>query len=88
MQYNIGEVFYTSNGSISSNGAVYSSWFWVIILLLFIGTGFGFYYLYRRRMESIFRQDVNYLNSKNYGLGNLAKYHANKVKKSHYHINT
>ena len=87
-EYNLGYEIYKSSGSIQSGNVLNYWWFWLLILLLMLLGSFLFYYLYYNGMENFFKKSVDYLNNVETGLGNVAKIHSEKNKKSHFHINT
>ena len=87
-EYNIGDVAYKSSGDINSDSILLRWWFWFVMLMVIFIVGFGIYYIYYRGMNNYFNKSVEYLNKTKKGLGDTAKRHSNKVKDSHFHINT
>ena len=87
-EYNLGNEIYKSSGSISSGSVVNLWWGWLILAILILFATLVGYYLYYNGMENFFNNSVEYLNNVQKGLGNVAKVHSEKNKKSHFHINT
>lgn len=87
-EYNLGNEVYRSKGNINSSSVLNSWWFLLLTLLLILFVSFIIYYFYYNGMENFFNRSVDYLNNVEKGLGNVAKIHSEKNKKSHFHINT
>lgn len=87
-EYSIGNQVYKSKGSISSSSPLLKGWFWAILLVICIILGILLYFLYYAGMERYFRESASYLNNLFSGLGDVAREHSEKAKRSHFHIST